>query len=108
MTEVKSLGYKPLRNTVLIEKQNTTKGGILLPEGSSDAALSQEVVAIGDDVKTVKVGDKVIGTGAAILIKVTDKVTGEEKEYLQITEYSIIGLIESTHSAYSFGAPNSI
>ena len=51
--------YKPLRDNVVIEiKDMYSKSGIIM----SNNELSEEatVMAVGEDVKSVKVGDKVI------------------------------------------------
>lgn len=92
---------QPLGDRVIVkpqEAEETTKGGIILPDTAKEKPMQGDIVAIGDgkvldDGKkvdlTVKVGDKVLygkysGT----------EVTIEGNEYLIMRESDIFGIIK--------------
>ncbi len=94
------LNLKPLADRVIVkpmEAEETTKGGIILPDTAKEKPIEGTVVAVGagrvtDDGKTValtlKVGDKVLygkysGT----------EVTVEGEEYLIMRESDIFAVL---------------
>ncbi len=99
MTKVESK-IKPLGDRVLVkvlEAEEKTKGGILLPDTAKEKPQQAEVVAVGkgktEDGKTVapevKVGDKVLfgkysGT----------ELTIEGDEYLMLREEDIVAILK--------------
>ncbi len=94
------LNLKPLADRVIIkpsEAQETTKGGIILPDTAKEKPIEGTIVAVGpgkvaDDGKLVKpevtVGDKVLygkysGT----------EITAEGEEYLIMRESDIFAIV---------------
>ncbi len=94
------LNLKPLADRVIIkpsEAQETTKGGIILPDTAKEKPIEGTIVAVGpgkvaDDGKQVKpevkVGDKVLygkysGT----------EITAEGEEYLIMRESDIFAIV---------------
>ncbi len=94
------LNLKPLADRVIIkpsEAQETTKGGIILPDTAKEKPIEGTIVAVGpgkvaDDGKLVKpevkVGDKVLygkysGT----------EITSEGEEYLIMRESDIFAIV---------------
>ena len=92
---------QPLADRVIVkpqEAEETTKGGIILPDTAKEKPMQGDVVAVGDgkvsdDGKktdlTVKVGDKVLygkysGT----------EITVEGNEYLIMRESDIFGILK--------------
>ena len=71
-------------------EQSESEVGIILPEEAKEALLSnvQTVVAIGPDVKTVKVGDEVRVKVGEILIpkQVEERIPGSERDSRVVTK----------------------
>ncbi len=98
---------KPLRDNILLEplKEEKKKGGIILPEtAEKERPEKARVLAVGPGKRdnngklvplSVKKGDKVIFTKyGPNEIKVDDKKTGKEVEYLIAKEEDILAIIE--------------
>ena len=54
---------KPLGERVLIEQieaETKTASGLIIPDSAQEKPLQAKIVSIGDEVKTVKVGDTVL------------------------------------------------
>jgi len=66
----------------------TTDGGIILCDGFENQRTTGEVVSVGKDVKSVKVGDKV-------LFHVFDELPMPEKDIVALRENSILGVFEN-------------
>ena len=92
---------KPLQDRVIvkrIEEEETTKGGIIIPDSAKEKPQEGEIVAVGpgkvaDDGKkiplAVKAGDRVLfGKYAGTEIKL------EDEEHLIMREDDILGIIE--------------
>ena len=84
---------KPLGKRILIQEvkqEEVTKSGIVLPgTASKEKPIIGEVLAVGDDVSEVKVGEKVI----------YEKYTGtevkdEDVEYLLIDMKNVLAIVE--------------
>lgn len=84
---------KPLGERILIQEvkqEEVTKSGIVLPgTASKEKPIIGEVLAVGDDVSEVKVGEKVI----------YEKYTGTEVkdgdvEYLLIDMKNVLAIVE--------------
>lgn len=58
MSKLTPLGHRVVAKQV--EKSSKTKSGFYLPEDAKEAPEMAEVVAVGKDVKDVKIGDMVI------------------------------------------------
>lgn len=92
---------RPLHDRVIvkrIEEEETTKGGIIIPDTAKEKPIEGEVVAVGDG-KTLEDGEKQplqVKKGDRILFGKyagTDiKIDGEE--YLIMREDDIIGIVE--------------
>lgn len=65
-----SIQFEPLGKNVLAQKvevSKTTKSGIIVPESSQDKSKIATVLEIGNEVKQVKVGDKILYKGFNIM-----------------------------------------
>jgi len=92
--------FKPLGSRILVKRveAQSTKGGILLPESAKEKPRQGEVVAVGpgkyDDQgklepMNLKIGDQVLfGSYAGTEVK-----TGEEGEFLILTEEEVLGIL---------------
>ena len=92
---------KPLHDRVIvsrIEEQETTKGGIIIPDTAKEKPAEGRIVAVGDG-KTLENGEK-----QALVVKVGDRVlfgkyAGTEiniegEEHLIMREEDIIAIVE--------------
>jgi chaperonin GroES len=94
-------GFKPLHDRVLlkrVEAEETTAGGIIIPDTAKEKPAEGEVLAVGpgarDDSGTlhppeVKIGDRVLfgkWAGTEVLIDGADRVILKEAEILGIFE----------------------
>ncbi|MDD3027534.1 MAG: co-chaperone GroES [Erysipelotrichaceae bacterium] len=82
---------QPVKDNILLEKiqvENVSKSGIILSSESKDEKNIAAVIAIGNDVKEIVKGDKVIFESYK-----TTKIEYENKEYLLIKEENILGKI---------------
>ena len=94
-------GFKPLQDRVLlkrVEAEETTAGGIIIPDTAKEKPAEGEVLAVGpgarDDSGTlhppeVKIGDRVLfgkWAGTDVLIDGADRVILKESEILGIFE----------------------
>ena len=88
------MNFKPLGDRVLIkvkEVETQTASGIYIPDNATQEKPTQaEVVAIGSDVKDVKVGDSVVFTKFAR----SATVTLEGIDYLVMETAEILGVIK--------------
>lgn len=90
-----SLHIKPIADRVVVEAaaaQETTAGGIIIPDTAKEKPVQGTVVAVGngkkDEPLTVKVGDKILYgkyAGTEILI--------EGREYLMMRESDIYAVL---------------
>ncbi|MFH2064039.1 MAG: co-chaperone GroES [Pseudomonadota bacterium] len=91
---------KPLQDRILVqrvEEEQTTKGGIIIPDTAKEKPIEGKIMAVGsgrvgDDGKRipleVKVGDRVLfGKYGGTEVKI------EGKEYLIMREDDILGII---------------
>jgi chaperonin GroES len=87
------MNFKPLGDRVLIkvkELETQTASGIYIPDNATQEKPTQaEVVAVGSEVKDVKVGDQVIFTKFAR----SATVTLENIEYLVMETTEILGIM---------------
>jgi len=95
-----NMKIKPLQDRILVqrvEEEQTTKGGIIIPDTAKEKPIEGKIVAVGsgrvgDDGKRipleVKVGDRVLfGKYGGTEVKI------EGKEYLIMREDDILGII---------------
>ncbi len=59
------MALQPLADRIVakpVEPESTSPAGLLLPEQAKEKTQVAEVLAVGKDVKEVKVGDKIVHT----------------------------------------------
>ncbi len=82
----------PLADNVLAQQEEAktkTASGIYLPEGAKEKPMTAKVVAVGKEVKQLKVGDKILYKSYST----TDvKVDGEE--YILIKEEDVLATVK--------------
>ena len=87
------MNFTPLGDRVLLKVQEIetkTAGGIYIPDSAQQEEKTQaSVVAIGSDVKHVKIGDEVVFTKYAK----SATVTLDNKEYLVMETSEVLGVI---------------
>mgnify|MGYP003659948500 CR=1 FL=1 len=93
---VTMINYEPLGNHIVVEMPDVAKetdSGIL----KSDSMIKEEenkkdghakVVAVSQEVKTVKVGDTVIPKGQGFMVMV------DNVEYFQMNMYDVLGVVK--------------
>jgi chaperonin GroES len=94
-------GFKPLQDRVLlkrVEAEETTAGGIIIPDTAKEKPAEGEVLAVGSGTRDesgklhppeVKIGDRVLfgkWAGTEVLIDGADRVILKESEILGIFE----------------------
>jgi len=96
------ISLKPLGNRVVAkrtEQEETTKGGIILPDSAKEKQETAVVVAIGPGEKTkdgkdipipVSVGDKILMDKYA-----AQEVTIDDEEYIIVRASDIIAIVEN-------------
>ena len=101
MAKKKGIGIRPLGERLVVERleaEETTKGGIVLPDSAKEKPKQGEVVAIGpgkvlDSGETqqpqVKVGDKIIFSSYA-----GSEVTVGTTEYLIMSESDVLAIVD--------------
>lgn len=85
------MNFKPLGERVLVERtevENKTASGIIIPDNAKEKPQSAKVIAIGNKVEDVKVGDTIVfeqyrGT----------EIKLEGKEYLILNIENVIGIM---------------
>lgn len=85
------MGFKPLANRVLIERQeetNTTASGIIIPGNAKEKPLQGKVKAVGPDVEGIKDGDTVVFAKYS-----GTEITVDNKEYLILSSDDILGIL---------------
>jgi chaperonin GroES len=86
-----SVNIKPLADYVVAsqEKAETkTASGLYLPTGSQEKPKVAKVLAVGKDVKEVKVGDRVVYGGYS-----TTEIKQDGKDYILIKEENIYATV---------------
>lgn len=86
-----SAPIKPLGERVVAtreEAKNKTASGLYLPDSAKEKATSAVVQAIGKDVKTVKVGDRIVYKEYS-----TTELKIDGVEYLIVKEEDILGVV---------------
>lgn len=72
------------------EASNKTASGLYLPDSAKEKATSAKVVAVGKDVKHVKVGDRIVYKEYS-----TTELKVDGTEYLIVKEEDILGVLAS-------------
>ena len=86
------MNFIPLGERLLIEREEevkTTASGIIIPDTVTDKPSQGKVVAIGEEVKTVKVGD------TAVFAKYGhSELTVDGKVYLVLELENVLGIMK--------------
>lgn len=85
-------GITPLNGTVILEMPTKTASGILLNTDVNKYQGVFRVVAVADDVTSVKVGDYVLGAGS--VMPLTVKQNNIKTEYAQVYKSAIYTIID--------------
>jgi len=83
--------FKPLKERVFVtytEEMTKTAGGLYIPDTAKEKPQSGKVEAVGDEVKSLKVGDKIL----------FDKYSGskiklDNVDYLIVKEEDVLGVL---------------
>jgi len=83
--------FKPLKERVFVtytEEMEKTAGGLYIPDTAKEKPQSGKVEAVGDEVKSLKVGDKIL----------FDKYSGskiklDNVDYLIVKEEDVLGVL---------------
>jgi chaperonin GroES len=99
------MAFRPLHDRVLIqriEQEDTTRGGIIIPDTAKEKPMQGEVIAVGPGAKAedgtvtpldVKKGDRVLyGKFAGTEINI------DGEDYLVLRESDIMGILEDSGS----------
>jgi chaperonin GroES len=83
--------FKPLKDRVFVsytEEMEKTAGGLYIPDSAKEKPQSGKVEAVGDDVKSLKVGDKILFDRYS-----GSKINIDNTEYLIIKEEDVLGIL---------------
>ncbi len=86
-----SVKFKPLKDRVFAsytEEMTKTAGGLYIPDSAKEKPQSGKVEAVGDDVKSLKVGDKILFDRYS-----GSKINIDNIEYLIIKEEDVLGIL---------------
>lgn len=86
-----SIPIKPLADRVVAvreEAQTKTASGIYLPEASKEKPVLAKIVAVGPEVKTLKVGDRIVYKEYA-----TTDLKIDSAEYLVVKEEDVLATL---------------
>lgn len=84
--------FKPLKDRVFVsytEEMEKTAGGIYIPESAKEKPQKGKIEAIGDEVKSVKVGEVILFDKYS-----GSKISMDNVEYLILKEEDILGIFE--------------
>jgi len=83
--------FKRLKDRVFVsytEELEKTAGGLYIPDSAKEKPQSGKVEAVGDDVKSLKVGDKILFDRYS-----GSKISIDNTEYLIIKEEDVLGIL---------------
>jgi chaperonin GroES len=86
-----SVKFKPLKDRVFVsytEEMQKTAGGLYIPDSAKEKPQSGKVEAVGDEVKALKVGDKILFDRYS-----GSKINIDNVEYLIIKEEDVLGIL---------------
>ncbi len=84
--------FKPLKERVFVTysgELEKTSGGLYIPDAAKEKPQKGKIEAIGNEVKSVKVGDTILFDKYS-----GSKINLENQEYLILKEEDILGIIE--------------
>lgn len=85
------MNLKPLKERVFaefVEEAEKSAGGIIIPDAAKEKPQRAKVLAVGGEVKEVKVGDTILFEKYS-----GSKLKSSDKEYLVIKEEDILGVV---------------
>ncbi|MEK6743326.1 MAG: co-chaperone GroES [Nitrospirota bacterium] len=83
--------FKPLKDRVFVsytEELEKTAGGLYIPDSAKEKPQSGKVEAVGDDVKSLKIGDKILFDRYS-----GSKISIDNVDYLIIKEEDVLGIL---------------
>ena len=83
--------FKPLKDRVFVsytEEMEKTAGGLYIPDSAKEKPQSGKVEAVGDEVKSLKVGDKILFDRYS-----GSKINIDNVDYLIIKEEDVLGIL---------------
>ncbi len=83
--------FKPLKDRVFVSytaELEKTAGGLYIPDTAKEKPQSGQVEAIGSDVKSLKVGDKILFDRYS-----GSKINIDNTEYLIVKEEDVLGVL---------------
>lgn len=83
--------FKPLKDRVFVsytEELEKTAGGLYIPDSAKEKPQSGKVEAVGDEVKSLKVGDKILFDRYS-----GSKINIDNVEHLIIKEEDVLGIL---------------
>jgi chaperonin GroES len=83
--------FKPLKDRVFVSytaELEKTAGGLFIPDSAKEKPQSGKVEAIGDEVKSLKMGDKILFDRYS-----GSKINIDNVEYLIIKEEDVLGIL---------------
>jgi chaperonin GroES len=87
-----STTLQPLADYVVTtaeEAQTKTSSGLYLPDNAAEKPKTAKVVAVGKDVKQVKVGDRIVYKSYS-----TTEVKVESQDYILVKEEDILAVVK--------------
>jgi chaperonin GroES len=97
------MNIRPIRDKILVKPipvQETSKGGIIIPETVMDAPVQGDVVAVGEGIlnRDGELVPLVVSAGNKILYKKNGQTITEIEQdgesYLIMAEFDVLGIIE--------------
>jgi len=83
--------FKPLKDRVFVsytEEMEKTAGGLYIPDSAKEKPQSGKVEAVGDDVKSLKISDKILFDRYS-----GSKISIDNIDYLIIKEEDVLGIL---------------
>ena len=83
--------FKPLKYRVFVsytEELEKTAGGLYIPDSAKEKPQSGKVEAVGEEVKQLKVGDKILFDRYS-----GSKISIDNVEYLIVKEEDVLGVL---------------
>jgi chaperonin GroES len=86
-----SVKFKPLKDRVFVSYTNElekTAGGLYIPDTAKEKPQTGKVEAVGEEVKQIKVGDKILFDKYS-----GSKINIDNNEYLIVKEEDVLGIL---------------
>lgn len=91
------MNLQPLADKIVarpVEAETKTASGILLSEKAKEKPQLAEVIAVGSDVKEVKVGDRILHNGKEYGDDAPVTFKQEQQEYLVLKEGDVLAVVK--------------